>query len=226
MMQQFLETDIPTKAKIIVDMREDELFVELLKSCGAIAERKTLDVGDFLCSARLIVERKTRADFEQSIIDGRLFSQLQNLTSNYERSLIVVEGETAEGRLDSRAVLGAYASVIADYGAALFFTRNKEKTAELVFSLAKHEQLAKKQPLRIFAKRKTHNISQIQRAVVETFPMVGPKLAKNILSHFGGIEAFFNASEKELLEVDGMGKKRAKTIRNAIQYSYNNEEDS
>lgn len=213
------------KAKIVIDQREDQQFDSFLASSGGEIERRQLEVGDFLCSGRLVVERKTRSDFEQSIIDQRLFHQLQNMLRNFERAVVIVEGEITEGRLSKEALLGAYSAVVADFGASLFFTRNMKKTAELVYSLAKHEQLAKKQEMRIFAKRKTLTASQNQRAIIEMFPMVGPKLAKALLNHFGNVENVVNASQEELKEVEKMGEKKAKAIRSIIENEYDEEED-
>ncbi len=224
-MQQFLEQQQSGRVRIAVDQREDDLFVSLFRKFGADVDVKMLQVGDFLCSARVAVERKTRSDFEQSIIDGRLFTQLPNLVSNYERVVIVVEGVSDEGRINRAALLGAYASLIGDFGASLIFTRDKEATAELVFNLAKHEQLAKNNAMRIYAKKKALTPSQSARAIIETLPMIGPKLAKAILSHFGTVEAVVAASERDLAEVSGVGKKRAKIIKAIINYKYVEDED-
>jgi ERCC4-type nuclease len=225
-MQQFLDPPASNRIRIAVDEREDELFDEIFKRLGADVERRMLSVGDFLCSARLAVERKTRADFEQSVMDGRLFSQLPNLVANYERVLVVVEGVSDEERLSRESLMGAYASIISDFGASLIFTRDKQGTAEVVFYLAKHEQLAKKHPMRIYAKRKTFTPSQTARAIVESLPMVGPKLAKALLIHFGSVESLAHASEKDISEVPGVGKKRAKVIKAVLSYSYQEEEDA
>jgi Fanconi anemia group M protein len=225
-MQEFLEPRQCGRVTIAIDHREDERFDALLADLGAHVERTALDVGDFVCSARLVAERKTRADFESSIVDGRLFSQLPNLVSNYGRVVIIVEGTDGAGRVGRNAILGAYASIIADFGASLMFTRDMEATAELVFHLAKHEQLAKKQPMRIYAKRKTFTPSQSARAMVETLPMVGPKSAKALLKHFGTVEAIAAASERDIAEVPGVGKKRAKVIRQLLSYQYREEDDA
>ena len=205
---------------VVVDHRESADFDVVLRLLGAEVERKQLEVGDFICSERLVVERKTRADFESSIVDGRLFSQLKNLAQSYPRVAIIVEGETTEGRVSKEALLGAYAAVVSDFGASLFFTRSLEKTAELVFALAKHEQRDGKQMMRVFAKRKTLTASANQRAMLEMLPMVGPKLAKALLAHFKNIENLVNASEEELKKVEGMGEKRAKAIRSIIENTY------
>ena len=224
-MQQFLPAGHSGTVRIAVDHREDELFDKLLKSYGADVERRTLGVGDFLCSARLAVERKTRSDFEQSIMDGRLFSQLPNLISNYERAVIIVEGTQEEGRLGRPSLLGAYATIIADYGASLLFTHDMEETAELVFGFAKHEQLSKGHAMRIYAKKRTFTPSQTSRSIVESLPMIGPKTAKAILNHFGSVDALVHATEREMAGVPGVGKKRAKMMKAILSYAYKEDED-
>ena len=224
-MQQFLDPPRSSRVRIAVDHREDVSFDDMLLGMGADVERRMLQVGDFLCSARLAVERKTRSDFEQSVIDGRLFSQLPNLVMNYDRVVVIVEGVSDDERLSRGSLLGAYSAIIADFGASLIFTRDKAGTAEMVFHLAKHEQIAKKQAMRIYARKKTFTPSQTARAVVESLPMVGPKLAKSLLNHFGTVEKLAEASEREISEVPGMGKKRAKLIKSMLTYHYNEEED-
>ena len=209
-----------------MDHREDERIDGMLRAFGARVDRRALDVGDFVCSARLVIERKTRADFESSIIDGRLFSQLPNMVSNYGRAVVLVEGESEGARIQRSALLGAYASIVADYGASLIFTRDLEGTAEIVFSFAKHEQEARGQPMRIYAKRRTFTPSQTARSIVEMLPTIGPKLAKSILIHFGSVEALANATERDLAEVPGLGKKRAKLVREMLSYRYKEEDDS
>ncbi len=225
-MQQFLEPPKSNHLTIAVDHREDEQFDAIFKKMGAHVDRRVLQVGDFLCSARLVIERKTRSDFEQSVIDGRMFSQLPNLVSNYDRVVVVVEGFIAEERLSRSSLLGTYASIIADFGASLVFTDDMEETAELVFHFAKHEQMARKQPMRIFAKRKTLTPSQTARSIVEALPMVGPKLARALLNHFGTVGKIANASERDIASVPGVGRKRAKLIKEILSYSYEEEEDN
>lgn len=213
------------RAKVVVDTRERG-FSKLLSELGAEVEEKMLEVGDFLCSEKTVVERKTRQDFETSVLDQRLFQQLQNLTSNFRNVIVVVEGDRpAEGSLSHAALMGAYASVMTDYGASLFFTRNEKSTAELVHAIAKHEQLAKKVEMRVFAKRKTLTLAQNQRAVAEMLPMVGPSMAKKLLMNFGTLELLFRASEYELMQVEGLGEKKAKAIWRAIHEPYDPDDD-
>jgi ERCC4-type nuclease len=215
---------VPT---IAVDSREDNFFAQALKGMGAEVQVSTLPVGDFICSDRAIVERKTRSDFESSVIDGRLFEQLSRLFDSYSRVIIVVEGSESAGILQKASLLGAYASVITDYGAAVFFTRSPESTAELVFAIARHEQIAEKRTLRISGRPKGRTLSQNQQAIVEMLPMVGPKMAVSLLMHFGTVENIAKATEKELLDVESLGEKKARAIRRAFTTPFEpKEEDS
>jgi Fanconi anemia group M protein len=207
------------KVRIAVDKREAG-FAELFKSLGAEVEEATLPVADFICSERVAVERKTRDDFEKSVMDMRLFEQLKRLKESYPRVVVVVEGEGNSGMLSKESLMGAYSSVLADFGASVFFTRSPEKTAELVFYISKHEQLAEKKPMRITGARKGLTIAQNQKAIVEMLPMVGPKIADSLLEHFGSVWNVFNASEEELLKVEKLGEKRARAIRNTIDGKY------
>lgn len=207
------------KVRVAVDKRECG-FAELLKGLGAETEECTLPVADFVCSERVAVERKTRDDFEKSVMDMRLFEQLKRLKESYPRVVVVVEGEGGAGILSKESLMGAYSSVLADFGASVFFTRNAEKTAELVFFIAKHEQLAEKKPMRISGARKGLTLAQNQKAIIEMLPMIGPRIADSLLEHFGSVWGVFNAGEEELLKVEGLGKTRARAIRNTIDKHY------
>ncbi len=220
-----MEVEIEVKKPLIIaDVRENKEALKYLEELGAVVRVKQLEVGDFLCSQRVAVERKRFADFENSIIDGRLFKQLKALCENYERPVVVVEGK-GEGRISREALLGAYGSIIADYGASLLFTQDIKETLEIVYGIAKHEQCAKKQPLRVFARKKALTPSQQIRGIVESFPLIGPKTAQQIMLHFGTLGNLFSASEKEIAGVRGVGKKRAKLLVRLLKYGYKKEED-
>lgn len=205
------------KPRIAVDSREPDEVCDCLESLGAEIEIRQLALGDYQVSDRLAVERKTRADFESSIVDGRLFRQLKELLGSFERVIVIVEGSPdSDSRLSRAALLGAYSSIISDFGCAIFFTRSASATAEMVAALARHEQLTKKQELSVYAKKKALTLADQQRAVIEALPNVGPSMAKALLSYFDTVENVMTAPESELQEVDNMGGKKAKKIRELL----------
>jgi Fanconi anemia group M protein len=96
------QIEIPKKPiKIIVDVREKNM-AKLLHNYADV-ELKTLEVGDYVLSDRVVVERKTADDFVDSIIDKRLFNQLKNLRK-VEKPLLIIEGNNF-GRIHENASL-------------------------------------------------------------------------------------------------------------------------
>ena len=209
------------KPKIVADNREPDSVCDSLEALGAEIEIRQLEIGDYLLSDRLVVERKTRADFEASIVDGRLFSQVSDLCAALPRVVVIVEGDAPdESRLSRGALLGAYSSLISDFGCVLFFTRSPSATAEMLYSLAHHEQIAKSRATPVYAKRKAKSFADQQRAVVEALPNVGPALSEALLKYFDTVENVMSAPESELLEVGKIGKKKAAEIRKLLTLRY------
>lgn len=209
------------KPEIIIDHRESKSrIVEMLRGMGAEVKVAVLPVGDFLLSSRACVERKRREDFEASIIDGRLFSQAKSLTEQFEKPLLVIEGERFEERVSRPALLGAIASLMLDFGISIFFTKNAEKTAEFLFALAKREQLSEKKPLRLLGEKHAYSPSQQKRMIVEALPGVGPKIARALLKKFKTVEKLMKAKEEQLMKVEGIGEEKAKAIRKILSGSY------
>ena len=71
---------------IYADVHESRV-VDFLKEYDANIVVRTLPVGDFVVSERLVVERKTRKDFENSILDGRVFVQAKNMKDYFDKFL-------------------------------------------------------------------------------------------------------------------------------------------
>jgi len=211
------------KVRIIMDERERNSSVrENLERMGAEVKQVMLNVGDFIVSDRIVVERKTRRDFESSIVDGRLFKQAGGM-AQFQKPIMVVEGANFEGRINRNALLGAIASLMLDHNIQLFFTIDEERTAELLFALAKREQLAKKRPVRLKGDKRATTLAQQQQMMVESLPNVGPQFARALLAKFGSVEKVMRASEKQLLKVKRMGQKKARLIRKMLTAQWKEE---
>jgi len=220
-LNEFSEKEEKKEVEIFVDEKESRgAVVDMLKGLGAIVKVKTLPVGDFIISERAVIERKSMGDFENSIIDGRLFKQAENMIDNFEKCVVIIEGEGFEERVNRNALLGAISALILDYGIQVFFTRDLEGTAEMVFALAKREQLGKKIDVRLKGNKKAYSLAQQQQMIVECLPMVGPKLAKALLKKFKTVENIVKASEQELREVEKIGKIKAKAIKKILTSTF------
>ncbi len=206
---------------ITVDIHEPADYPAQFTSLGADVKKVALQVGDYIVSDRCAIERKTRQDFEASIVDGRLFSQAGNLCASYERPVMIVEGRpNLSSGISKNALLGAYASLVCDYGLSVFFVKSKNAFCRLVLAFAKYEQKGRGKMLPVYAKRKSLSIEKMQLAVLESMPMIGPKYARNLLVHFGTLKNVANAPFDELVKVKGLGKKRATIISNLLGTPY------
>ncbi|MFH1447526.1 MAG: ERCC4 domain-containing protein [Candidatus Micrarchaeota archaeon] len=211
--------------EIFIDDRETPELADDLKELGARTVVRRLDVGDAILSERVVAERKTRSDFEQSIIDGRLFQQATRMAEQFERAILIVEGESFEERVKRGALLGAIASLMVDHGIPVMFTRSLEGTAEFLFAVARREQLMEKHDVRLLGTKKARTLSEQQQLIIECLPGVGPKRAKELLRYFYSVENIMNATETELLEIGGMGKKRMSDIRKVVKSAYKGDAD-
>lgn len=226
-MEEFMKeqemTEIPRKPTIIVDSRElgSATTRELSKYDIAITP-ETLSIGDFIISDRTAVERKTVEDFVASIIDGRLFEQVSNLKSAYEMPILLIEGESFQTsrNIAPEAVMGAVASVIVDFGVPVVWTRSPSESALLLLSIARREQSKGERRPRIRMERKPESLAREQEFVIAGLPLVDTVLARRLLRAFGTIEKVFLASEQELQNVEGIGRKISDRIRKLLTAPY------
>jgi len=216
----------PHGVVVYVDNRELRSGVpKHLRELGAEVEVRTLDVADYVVSEDVGIERKSANDFIGSIIDGRLFDQVERIKRAYVKPLIIVEGELYGIRnIHPNAIRGAIAAVTIDWGVPVLFSSGKEETAQFIYLIAKREQDEKKKEVRLRSEKKALTLAERQRLIVEGLPNVSSTLAKRLLRHFGNVERVFTATEEELKEVEGIGPKKAREIRRAITAPYTEEE--
>ncbi len=206
--------------QIVIDDRE-KLIAKILHEKDIIVDIRRLDVGDFIISKRVVVERKSVPDFVSSIIDRRLFVQLENMKEFYERPIILIEGEEdiySVRNVHPNAIRGALASVMIDYGVPVLRTSSPDETADMLIAMARREQLEKREIS--LHKKKPMTLSDMQVYVVSSLPMIGPGTAKRLLEYFGSIENVFNADINSLVKVEGIGKEKAKKMKELITARY------
>lgn len=210
-----------TGPKVILDHRETAGGVARhLHDLGASLEPRQLEVGDFVLSDRVAVERKTTADFVDSLVDGRLFDQLKALKA-YPRPFLLLEGESLHGHrnVSPEAVLGAVAAVAVDLGIPVVQTRDPLDSARFLAAVAKREQ---QRDNRRLAVRHGKPLADAERQlyVLCGLPGVSDVLARRLLDRFGSLAAVLAASPVELAEVDGLGPAKASEIRRVLELSW------
>jgi Fanconi anemia group M protein len=173
---------------------------------------ETLSVADYVVSDRVAIERKTTEDFENSLRDGRLFTQLKALRDAYLVPVLLVEGGLAAAHLSVESIYGAVASVVADLRISIFFTKDAAETARILSALARREQVQERRPVSIRHGKGTMTDDDRLRFLVEGLPDISAVLARRLLAEFGTVQAIANATEEELRRVEGIGRQRAQSI--------------
>ncbi|KPU62948.1 DEAD/DEAH box helicase [Thermococcus sp. EP1] len=215
----------PKGIVVYVDSRELKSQVpKMLKELGVHLEIKTLDIGDYIVSEDVAIERKAANDFIQSIIDGRLFDQARRLKEAYLKPIIIIEGELYGIRnIHPNAIRGALAALTVDWDIPILFAKDPNEVANYIYLIAKREQEERKKEIAVRSEKKALTLADRQRLIVEGLPYVSAVLARRLLRHFGSVERVFTAKESELTQVEGIGEKIAREIRKVITAPYEEE---
>lgn len=210
------------KLKIVVDYREKaSRVIKTLIDENVEVELKTLNVGDYLLGEDVVVEYKTKKDFVDSIIDGRLLQQIRDLTG-YLKPLLIIEGEEdiySQRNIHSNAIRGMLATITISYRIPTIFTKNPQDTALLLKTIAKREQSKENREFQ-YHSLKPRTLKEQQEYIIGSLPGIGATLAKPLLKEFKSVKKIMNASEDKLKKVQLIGDKKAKKIREALDSEY------
>lgn len=207
---------------IIADYREKGS--EVLKNLIDRAELnlQQLSCGDYILSPEVGIELKKKEDFINSIIDGRLFEQLKNLRQQFQKPVLILEGDQdlySIRKIHPNAVRGTIATISVSFRIPIIQTNNSKETSEMILAIAKKEQQQGKY-FHPHSEKQLTDLKTQQEYIVSSLPNIGPHLGKQLLKQFKTLQRIFTASEKELTKVEGIGEKTARQIREVIEKEY------
>ncbi len=211
--------------RIVIDHRETKSGVaKTLDRLGMELSFAALEIGDYVVSDRLAVERKRTDDFASSLIDGKrnLFAQLSDLARVYEKPVLIIEGGDlfTSRQLNPNAIYGSLISIAIDFRISILYSRDEEETAAILKILAKREQTENKREVNPHGKKSASTLAEQQEYLISSISNIGPKAARNLLLHFGSVEAFMKADLAELKKVKLIGPKTAARIREVLESPY------
>jgi ERCC4-type nuclease len=201
-------------------------------------ERRELKVGDYFCGeisaegsyVGIPVERKEIGDYLRSMNDGRRDEQLYNMSYGFPLSYIVTIGSPSRALRGTKMTLNAYISSLVgsslkrapDGVGGQVITVNLESETEFVLFLKYLDEKVKEgsfSRVPIMQKR-AWKPEELLVYVVSSLPGIGAKTANNLLKHFGSVRGVMNASKEQLMEVDGVGPKKAEEIHEVLTMAY------
>ncbi len=224
-------TESPTKSPtepnqkpvlILADHREkNNTIVKELIAQNITVRTTQLERADYVLSGNVGVELKKVPDFVNSILDGRLLEQLLELKKGFPKVLLIVEGTEniyAQRNIHPNAIRGMMATIAVDFHIPLMFTRDPQDTASLLALIATREQ----DKSHDFASldKKGHTQQEQMERFIASLPNIGLQTAKKLLDHFNSINHILTATETELTNIEGIGPKTSKQLKDFITKEY------
>jgi Fanconi anemia group M protein len=206
----------PRHPLIVCDYGEERSGVpDELRKRGAIVEMAQLGCGDYLVSAAFALERKAPRDLVDSLLNRKLYAQLDRLVQSFEYAALVIEGDTWAGdrKLRSPLLGELYHWLSFRPGVTVLYSPSTQWTARLLFDLARREQFERLggAPTGETVPRRT---ARRPRDILLAFPGVGDANADKLLTRFGSVQAVVQASSDDL--VGAIGAKRGRHLHDLL----------
>ena len=198
--------------------------MRFLEKAGVNLKLKNLEVGDYVVSDRICIERKTTSDFLDSLVNKKrnLLEQIERLNNEYEKPLLIIEGESLYGHrnVHPNVVRAVMASIAIDYSVPILQTRDEADTASLIYIIAKREQMPNTRAINPHGKKPTASLKEQQEYFISALSNIGIITTRNLLRRFKTIERVVTATKEELMEVEHVGEKTAEHIREVLSTEY------
>ena len=215
---------IKKELKIYADYREKGSgVIKNLAEKDVIVKLESLKTADYILSSRVGIELKKVEDFVDSIIDGRLLTQLKVLKDSFERPIILIEGEQdifSVRNIHANSIRGLLSTIAVSYGIPILHTKNPLETSELLYVITKREQDSSPSNFSPHFNKKPITLKEQQEYIISSLPGVGATLSKPLLKYFGSVKNVINASLYELQEVEKIGKLKASQIKEVVGKDY------
>lgn len=206
------------KPKIIIDHREkNSLVIAHLKELNYKIEFKQLPVADYLIN-NIAIERKTIPDLRSSIINKRIFQQLEEI-KQYPQHLLIIEGLAKGSLLESKgihanAIRGFLLTATTKLGIPLIYTYSEADTARYIDVLARKND---NKELSIRATKSQLSDKDQLQFILEGFPNIGPVASQKLLTKFKTLKKIANTTLQELQDVLG---KKAETFHKLLNTKF------
>lgn len=212
--------------KILVDKGEPKEMYQKLRilnkqyDFGFVIVYENLEVGDYLVMSgndkvgNISIERKSSGDYQSSIMDGRLLAQAVSMAENFDRAVIIIEGDIYKSysKLNDNSKVGALGALITKYGVSVINTKNKDYTAFFILSILKHANMTID-----FSKifRPRANMEDREIGALSCAKGIGGGLAKKVLKYFR-IRDVANIRDPKIIfdKVHGIGSTKAENLIN------------
>ncbi|UCG00884.1 MAG: hypothetical protein JSW11_14850 [Candidatus Heimdallarchaeota archaeon] len=175
--------------RIIVDHREPDKLKKRLDKLGMEVKEQQLEIADYIISDQVACERKTGTDLITSIMDNRLFEQIERLIETYPQPILLLEDlpsafERTEWKKRKKHVYGALTYIFLRRQLPIIPTSQMSETAIALNRIASWVQEDHDDPIIARKSPKTRSLSDNQIFFLQGLQNTGQKKAKALLKAF------------------------------------------
>jgi Fanconi anemia group M protein len=193
-------------------------MVDMLRTVRNLDVRiASIDTGDYVVDdGKLVIERKTIADFASSVTDKRIFLQAERIAALGVRGVLLVEGNIYQQTTMSLESITGALSWLTTQGITVQHTLSIRHTAHFITKLTRHavEGLGYDIPYRTMGPKDPAGAAAF---VIEGVPGVSTALSKLLHQVFGSVAGLCRAELADLLAVPGIGPAKAKMIYETLR---------
>ncbi|MFW9855680.1 MAG: ERCC4 domain-containing protein [Candidatus Thorarchaeota archaeon] len=179
-----------TRLRLIVDHREPlRIKKALSERFGMVIEERQLDIGDYVFSEQVVCERKTGGDLISSLMDNRLFEQIDRLIEAYEQPLLLLEDLPSafvrtEWKKRKKHVYGALTYIFLKRQVPVIPTASMGESTICLNRIASWVQEEKTDPIIIRSAPKKRSLRDQQLFLIQGLHNTGVKKAEQLLLKF------------------------------------------
>ena len=173
--------------RIVMDDREPEEIKNWLENEGVAVDKQRLEVGDYVISSDVVVERKSSTDLTTSIIDNRLFEQVIRLYDCASSPILILENFNSIFEITTMnpaSIFGALVYLAWRFSLPMLPARDWRDTALILKRLAIRVQVKDEDPVLARSIPKAMTLEERKAFILEGLVGVGPKTAMKLIDQF------------------------------------------
>ena len=216
---------------LVIDSRENsrlsKLVMQQAKAIKVPCEKRWIEIGDYVFD-NVCFEAKSTTDFLGSVMNKRLWTQLDNMDRHYETNVVIIYGDMQEAihnviqhspskmPIATRSImlnnkfLGAIGRIVLDTDAKPFWVKSEEEAALIITAVSKMKPITSETIAPQIFKRITTDDLRID--LLSSIKGVSIKKAKQMINQYGSIMEIGECSAYELQAIEGIGETLAKRI--------------
>jgi ERCC4-type nuclease len=220
--------------KLIIDSREKSDLCAYVESeasrLNIPCEKQWIEIGDYVYRD-VCFEAKSTIDFLMSVINKRLWNQIDNMDRHFEHTFVIIHGSLHEAMefpkytkmnipepMLKNKFFGAIGKIVLDTDCKVMWFENPKKAAQIITTICKMRPINRKVISPTLLKRITTD--DLRLNILTTIKGVSESKAKKLIKEYGSIMEIGETSAEELCNIDGIGL----TIAQRIVDTLNSEE--